>query len=108
MDARDTDLPTLVRRIEALAAKVIARNHELKAEVADLHDHIEGLTTKLTAAQTAHHTLTQQSELEKQQLADSAERDTQRLERIRAELDAYLSEIDRRLEAPPTNADHTN
>lgn len=110
MQAQDTTTPhALVQRISALAARLVERNRVLEAEVADLQDHIEGLTTKLTAAQAANHTFTQGSEptpaVDSIALASAHRDTTERLERLRAELDDYLSEVDRRLHVPPSNAD---
>lgn len=107
MDVRDTDPNAIVERITTLVTKLIRYNQALEAEVDDLRDHIEGLTTKLTAAQADNHTLNQEAKKHQSALDIEAERDTQRLERLRAELDQYLSEIDRRLLAPPANANKT-
>ena len=103
MSANPTDPLALVQRVAELAAQLIERNEQLEAQVDDLQDHIAGLTTKLSAAQAAAHTLNQDANAALQQeQAAAAQRDTQRLERLRAELNDYLRDIDRRLtEATP-------
>ncbi len=83
----------------ALAGELIQRNRDLTAECDSLYDHIERLNHQLTARAADSHTLSQQAPPASQQdlLRDEAQRDQLRLERLRAELDAYLSEIDARL-----------
>ena len=107
MDVRQVDTIAIVERITALVTSLIKRNKALESEVDDLRDQIEGLTTKLTALKADNHTQNQEAKKAQSLLDFEAERDNQRLKRLRAELDQYLSEIDRRLEATPTNVDNT-
>jgi len=104
MNTAETDLHEKLARITVLAESLVARNVELQAEVDDLHDHIEGLNTKLTAAKAENLTLNQEAEPIQHLLADTADRDTERLERMRALLDEYLNEVQTRL--APTSHGH--
>lgn len=98
----------LTERIAALAERLVARNRALEAEVDDLRDHVEGLTTKLSAARAASLTHTPPEAtpaLDAERAAGLHDLDTQRLARLRAELDAYLRDIDARLAQPHAHGD---
>ena len=107
MTTAETNLHETLARITALAESLVARNTELQAEVDDLRDHIEGLNTKLTAAKAETFTLNKEAEPNQLLLADAVERDTERLERMRALLEEYLSEVQTRL-APTSHVNYQN
>ncbi|MFK8056157.1 MAG: hypothetical protein AB8F78_08585 [Saprospiraceae bacterium] len=107
MNTAETDLHEKLARITVLAESLVARNTELQAEVDDLRDHIEGLNTKLTARRAETFTLNQEAEPIQHLLADAADRDTERLERMRALLEEYLSEVHTRL-APLSHGHEQN
>ena len=104
MTSAEKNLLLRLDRLQELVGQLVARNTELQAEVDDLHDHIEGLNTKLTAAKAETFTLNQEAEPKQQLLDDAAERDTKRLERLRALLNEYLSET----QPTPALPDHVN
>jgi len=104
MTTAETDLYEKLARITALAESLVARNIELQAEVEDLRDHIEGLNTKLTAAKAETFTLNKEAEPNQHLLANAVDSDTERLERMRALLAEYLSEVQTRL--APTSHGH--
>ncbi len=107
MNTAETDLQETLARITALAESLVARNSELQAEVDDLRDHIEGLNTKLTAAKAENFTLNKEAEPIQHVLVDAADRDKERLERMRALLEEYLSEVQTRL-APISHVNEQN
>lgn len=107
MTTAETVLYEKLARITALAESLVARNAELQAKVDDLHDHIEGLNTKLTAVKAETFTLNKEAEPIQHLLANAADRDTERLERMRALLEEYLSEVQTRL-APPSHVNEQN
>ncbi len=98
MSQASADIPESLDRVVALVGALIQRNQDLVAECDSLYDHIERLNHQLTAHAADLHTPTPlASPAQQQLLRDEAQRDQLRLERLRAELDAYLSEIDARL-----------
>lgn len=91
MERRDADINATVERIRALAERLIARNADLARERDDLRDQIEGLTTKLTAAKAAHHTLNHDAGLAAAPPPTAPpDRQLHRLAALRDELDRYL------------------
>ena len=90
-------------RVTDLVAQLIEHNRNLTAECDALYVHLEELTTQLATAQAANDTLKQEAEAHAAQLTAEADPDHRRLARMRAELDAYLREIDARLAARPTH-----
>lgn len=99
MTPNSADPHILLERITLMVTRLIDFNSELLAENTELYDHIESLKTRLDAPRGDNSTLTQQANAAQQELQAEADRDHQRLERLRAELDAYLSEIDQRISA---------
>ncbi len=98
MSQANPDTPPSLETVAALVGDLIQRNRDLTAECDSLYEHIEHLTHQLPAHAADPHTLQRQAPPAQADLhRDEAQRDQLRLERLRAELDAYLSEIDARL-----------
>ena len=96
-----SDAAASLTRVTDLVARLISRNRDLTAECDDMYAHIESLTHQLAAREAAYHTLTQEAQAHAAQLAAGADVDHRRLARMRAELQAFLSEIDARLATRP-------
>ena len=96
-------LATRNAELEARHAQRGARIAELERETTTLRAHVNELTTNLSAAQATHHTLTSDPPRDRPTPGAGADPDHHRLMRLRVELDAYLGEIDRRLQGSPPN-----
>ena len=97
MSQANTDVQADLARVSDLVARLIQRNHDLTAECDSLYEHIEALNHQLAAHTADLNTSSREAPPTQQLMRDEAQRDQIRIERLRAELDAYLSEIDARL-----------
>ena len=98
-----TDTHETLQRITALVGRLIQQNRDLTAECDDLYDHIEVLNSKLSAREADFHTLKQEAQALPTRAQAEEDLDQQRLERVRAELESFLSEIDARHAARTTH-----
>ena len=98
------DAPALIEHLSTLVARLIERNRHLVAECDSLYEHIETITHQLSAREADILSLKQNHTASDQLLREESERDQRRLERLRAELDAYLAEIDARRIGRETHA----
>lgn len=91
-----TDPASALESLAALVGELIERNRTLVAECDSLYEHIEVITQRLSTREADILSLKQNTTAPEALLHEERERDQRRLTRLRAELDAYLSEIDAR------------